>query len=144
MVPKQQYFLQLWLLWVRQVLWKSLSHVWLFATPLTVPHQDPLSKGFSRQEYWSGLPCTSPGDQQMMYKRLWIRQMYDWPAIYASYWQILLYIVFLLIELLNAILWPRGHTMQIMVLWEKKAACRGASDIANCTICYQNRVFIVT
>ena len=56
----------------------------------------------------------------------------------------IVFFFFLLIELLNAILWPRGHTMQIMMLWEKKAACRGASDIANCTICYQNRVFIVT
>ena len=38
------------------------SHVWLFATPWTVAHQAPLSKGFSRQEYWSGLPCPPPGD----------------------------------------------------------------------------------
>ena len=33
-----------------------------FLTPWTVPHQAPLSMGFSRQEYWSGLPCLSPGD----------------------------------------------------------------------------------
>ena len=41
---------------------KSLSRVWLFATPWTVAHQAPLSMGFSRQEYWSGLPFPSPGD----------------------------------------------------------------------------------
>ena len=41
---------------------KSLSHVQLFATPWTVAHQTPLSMGFSRQEYWSGLPFPSPGD----------------------------------------------------------------------------------
>ena len=41
---------------------KSLSHVWLFATPLTVAYQDPPPMGFSRQEYWSGLPFPSPGD----------------------------------------------------------------------------------
>ena len=35
---------------------KSLSHVRLFATPWTVAHQAPLHMGFSRQEYWSGLP----------------------------------------------------------------------------------------
>ena len=35
---------------------KSLSRVQLFATPWTVAHQAPLSMGFSRQEYWSGLP----------------------------------------------------------------------------------------
>ena len=38
------------------------SHVRLFVTLWTVAHQAPLSIGFSRQEYWSGLPCLSPGD----------------------------------------------------------------------------------
>ena len=38
------------------------SRVWLFVTPRTVAHQAPLSMGFSRQEYWSGLPCPPPGD----------------------------------------------------------------------------------
>ena len=41
---------------------KSLSHVRLFATLWTVAHQDPLSMGFFRQEYWSGLSFPSPGD----------------------------------------------------------------------------------
>ena len=41
---------------------KSLSHVQLFATPWTLAYQAPLSMGFSRQEYWSGLPFPSPGD----------------------------------------------------------------------------------
>ena len=40
---------------------KSLSRIRLFATPWTVAHQAPLSMGFSRQEYWSGLPFPSPG-----------------------------------------------------------------------------------
>ena len=39
---------------------KSLSCVWLFATPWTVVHQAPPPMGFSRQEYWSGLPFPSP------------------------------------------------------------------------------------
>ena len=38
------------------------SCVWLFTTLWTIAHQAPLSMGFSRQEYWSGLPCPSPGD----------------------------------------------------------------------------------
>ena len=38
------------------------SHVWLCATQWTVALQAPLSMGFSRQEYWSGLPCPPPGD----------------------------------------------------------------------------------
>ena len=39
-----------------------LSCVQLFATPWTVACQAPLSMGFFRQEYWSGLPFPSPGD----------------------------------------------------------------------------------
>ena len=38
------------------------SHVQLFVTLWTVACQAPLSMGFSRQEYWSGLPCPPPGD----------------------------------------------------------------------------------
>ena len=41
---------------------KLLSHVQLFATPWTVAYQAPLSKEFSRQEYWSRLPFSSPLD----------------------------------------------------------------------------------
>ena len=41
---------------------KSLSRVRLFVIPWTVAHQAPPSLGFSRQEYWSGLPFPSPGD----------------------------------------------------------------------------------
>ena len=47
--------------WVKTVL-KSPSRVWLFATPWTITYQAPLSMGFSRQDYWSGLPFRSPGD----------------------------------------------------------------------------------
>ena len=41
---------------------KLLSRVRLFVTPWTVAYQAPPSVGFSRQEYWSGLPFPSPGD----------------------------------------------------------------------------------
>ena len=41
---------------------KSLSRVQLFATPWAAASQAPPSMGFSRQEYWSGLPFPSPGD----------------------------------------------------------------------------------
>ena len=41
----------------------KLLHLYrLFATPCTVAHQVPLSIGFSRQGYWSGLPCPLPVD----------------------------------------------------------------------------------
>ena len=39
-----------------------LSHVQLFAAPRTLAHQAPLFMGFSRQEYWSGLPLPTPED----------------------------------------------------------------------------------
>ena len=39
---------------------KLLSCVWLLATPWTAAHQAPPSMGFSRQEYWSGVPLSSP------------------------------------------------------------------------------------
>ena len=41
---------------------QPLSRVRLFVTPWTVAYQASLSMGFSRQEYWSGLPFPSPGD----------------------------------------------------------------------------------
>ena len=45
--------------WKWKVTVKSLSCVWLLATPWTAAYQAPLSMGFSRQEYRSGLPCTA-------------------------------------------------------------------------------------
>ena len=38
------------------------SHIWLFATLWTIALQAPLSMRFSRQEFWNGCPCPSPGD----------------------------------------------------------------------------------
>ena len=46
--------------WKWKVKVKSLSRVRLLATPWTVAHQAPPSMGFSRQEYWSGVPLPSP------------------------------------------------------------------------------------
>ena len=46
--------------WKWKVKGKSLSHVWLLATPWTVAYQAPPSMGFPRQEYWSGVPLPSP------------------------------------------------------------------------------------
>ena len=41
---------------------RHFSCFWLFSTPWTVACQAPLSMGFSRQEYWSGLPSPPPGE----------------------------------------------------------------------------------
>ena len=46
--------------WKWKVKVKSLSCVWLFATPWTAAYQAPPSMEFSRQEYWSGVPWPSP------------------------------------------------------------------------------------
>ena len=45
--------------WKWKVKMNSLSHVWLLATLWTAAYEAPLSMGFSRQEYWSGLPLPS-------------------------------------------------------------------------------------
>ena len=42
--------------WKCKVKVKSLSRAWLLGTPWTAAYQAPLSMGFSRQEYWSGVP----------------------------------------------------------------------------------------
>ena len=47
--------------WKWKVEVKSCSRVWLFATPWTAAYQAPPSMGFSKQEYWSGVPLPSPG-----------------------------------------------------------------------------------
>ena len=46
--------------WKWKVKVKSLSRVWLLATPWTAAHQASPSMGFSRQKYWSGVPLPSP------------------------------------------------------------------------------------
>ena len=51
-----------WISYIYTCCAQSPSCVWLFVTPWTVAHQAPLSMGFSRQEYWSGVPCPPPGD----------------------------------------------------------------------------------
>ena len=54
--------------WKWKVKVKSLSRVWLFATPQTAAHQAPPPMGFSRQEYWSGVPLPSPRKMQYIHK----------------------------------------------------------------------------
>ena len=51
-----------WLNNNNKCLWKSFSRVQLFASPWTGACQAPLSMELSRQEHWSGFPCSSPGD----------------------------------------------------------------------------------
>ena len=59
--------------WKWKVKVKSLSLVRLFVTPWTAAHQAPPSMGFSRQEYWSGVPLPSPMHEREKWK--WSRSV---------------------------------------------------------------------
>ena len=66
--------------WKWKVKVKSLSRVQLFATPWTSAHQAPPSMGFSRQEYWSGVPMPSPGEGGRAMQRWGLNQAWLAPA----------------------------------------------------------------
>ena len=51
--------------WKWKVRVKSLSRVWLLATPWTAAYQAPPSMGFARQEYWSGVPLPKSSDRHL-------------------------------------------------------------------------------
>ena len=53
--------------WKWKVKVKSLSRVWLLATPWTAAYQAPPSMGFSRQEYWSGVPLSSNNCRRVIF-----------------------------------------------------------------------------
>ena len=69
-LPKRALHMYLFIYYVYVL--SCFSRVQLFATPWTVAHQAPLPMGFSRQEYWSGLRCPSPGESS------WLR---DWTCL---------------------------------------------------------------
>ena len=67
--------------WKWKVKVKSLSRVWLLATPWTAAHQAPPPMGFSRQECWSGVPLPSPYllidlllNNQMNFEQVWLKK----------------------------------------------------------------------
>ena len=60
--------------WKWKVKVKSLSHAWLLVTPWTAVYQAPPSMGFSRQNYWSGLPLPFPYDLWDIAKVPWERR----------------------------------------------------------------------
>ena len=71
--------------WKWKVKVKSLSRVWLFVTSWTATYQVPPSMGFSRQEYWSGVPLPSPF--------LWLvggkaRIFFNWNIIKPQYYKV--------------------------------------------------------
>ena len=71
---------------------QSLSHVQFFVTLWTVACQAPLSMGFSRQEYWNGLPFPPPWDLPhpdvmivFNFYSLFIRSLFDLKSVYLYY-----------------------------------------------------------
>ena len=66
--------------WKWKVKVKSLSHVWLLATPWTAAHQAPPSMGFSRQEYWSGVPFSTITTSPTTFSHLhhWRPSLFIW------------------------------------------------------------------
>ena len=64
--------------WKWKVKVKLLSRVQLLATPWTAAHQAPPSMGFSRQEYWSGVPLPSPREAWRCYIADFVDERRDW------------------------------------------------------------------
>ena len=64
--------------WKWRVKVKSLSRVWPLATPWTAAYQAPPSMGFSRQEYWSGVPLPSPCCSLGGHKELDMTEWVNW------------------------------------------------------------------
>ena len=64
---------------------KSLSRVWLIATPWTAAHQAPPSMGFSRQEYWSGVPLPSLTNSNTNLK--YLHNVYYMPSINSKWFR---------------------------------------------------------
>ena len=70
--------------WKWKVKVKSVSRVWLFATPWTAAHQAPPSMGFARQEYWSGVPSPSPICRAQFIKNIFPKQLFFFLLIYRN------------------------------------------------------------
>ena len=83
--------------WKWKVKVKSLSHARLLVTPWTAAYQGPPSMGFSRQEYWSGVPLPSPSERPGPAKNLisdfwppehWEKGSISWSHfVYGVLWQ---------------------------------------------------------
>ena len=104
-------------IWVMiQCVWSFFSCVWLFAIPQTVAHQAPLSMGFSRQEYWSGLPFPSPrnlpdpGIEHVSLKSLVLAgRFFATNTIWEARW----YVEYLLIHFLPFLLYSKEARLVI-------------------------------
>ena len=72
--------------WKWKVKVKSLSHVRLLATSWTAAYQAPPSMGFSRQEYWSGVPLPSPIQPWRTPFPIWNQSVVPCPVLTVAFW----------------------------------------------------------
>ena len=72
--------------WKWKVKVKSHSRVKLLATPWTAAYQAPPSMGFSRQEYWSGVPLTSPPQELLLTKETLKTKFIAWKTLLKTQW----------------------------------------------------------
>ena len=91
--------------WKWKVEMKSLSHVQLLAIPWTAAYQAPLSMGFARQEYWSGLPLPSPIEA-------WLGEFEHY---FTSVWECNYAVVWAFFGI--AFLWDWNKNWPFLVLW---------------------------
>ena len=70
--------------WSCLLMLSRFSHVWLSETLWTVARHAPLSLGFSRQEYWSGLPCPPPGIFLTQELNQHLYHLLQWQAFFFS------------------------------------------------------------
>ena len=91
---------------------KSFSYVRLFVTPWTVAYQAPPSIGFSRQEYWSGVPLPSPKTSLRSVK--------------CDFFFLLSFVIFMIEEMIWILLWKGKMTCTFLII----VACLGDS-VAN-------------
>ena len=130
--------------WKWKVKVKSVSRVWLLATPWTAAHQASPSMGFCRQEYWSGLPLPSPTISWQIIKWLFFKPL-KFPVVY--YTTTITQIVYMCGLLLNRawelslgkksslkfwnysnkIVWPGGHRSINLV--QMGLECHVAKDL---------------
>ena len=98
--------------WQWEVQMKSLTHLWLLATPWpwAAAHQAPPPMGFSRQECWSGLPLPAPQCLLLIYKswsHLWPLDIFGRMSIetLCPFFSWVIYLVYHCVAIVLCLLW---------------------------------------
>ena len=99
--------------WKWKVKVKSLSRVWLVVTPWIAAYQAPPSMGFSKQEYWSGVPLLSPLQVHLCYCK-WQNFVLLWLSSIPLYISTSSLSIHLLMDTEAA---STSRPLQIMLLW---------------------------